>query len=423
MLYISFNNAIKILFTYFLITSVTKIVKARNLNEMVLLCQNFFTKFNSHLMNLTHFFRFIIKYKIIEYFVFDNDNKDKLIIDKQEEYKKPEIRYEDRYLEDIRKMPNLYEFTEQEKSLENTKFTEFLLKNMNETEKKIQEIIEKINQNEFKLSSLEDDKQEYIIVKDDTSVDETKEEKIKKILDDNYILNEQLLRLKNDKYKNEEVTKAKSMAYEYIVNERLDKLKNNFIIEKTPLGNVLMFYNNKRESFEYYSDCTIPYRYLEPVGRKYVKTFNCRPIFVDMEEELKEYERKIAIQLKKQEEDKKLEEEKRLEISKKNGEELKQKKDVFTKFKSYNKDANGRVVTAAPPKNSIPSNNPLTENKKNEPIILKERTNRYTHEGKFSNFNILKKVDRKAVDKKYAMTFADFKKMQQEMKNKKLTII
>ena len=176
-----------------------------------------------------------------------------------------------------------------------------------------------------------------------------------------------------------------------------------------------MFYNNKRETFEYYSDCTIPYRYLETVSRKYVKTFHCRPIFIDMEEELKEYERKLEEKKRLEEEKKKLDEEESKKGGEDNSKAKEPKKNVFAKFKNYNKDGpSGRVVSAAPPKNSIPNNNSVNESKKNEPIILKERTNRYTHEGKFSNFNILKKVDKKVVNKKYAMTFADFKKMQQE---------
>jgi len=40
-------------------------------------------------------------------------------------------------------------------------------------------------------------------------------------------------------------------------------------------------------------------------------------------------------------------------------------------------------------------------------------------EGKFANFSFTKKVDRKIVDKKFGMTFADFKKMQMEMKMEK----
>ena len=70
-------------------------------------------------------------------------------------------------------------------------------------------------------------------------------------------------------------------------------MKHNFIMEKTPLGNIVMIYNNTRGTFDYYSDSNIPYRFLETVGRKYVLKFNCRPIFIDMEEELKLYELKL----------------------------------------------------------------------------------------------------------------------------------
>jgi hypothetical protein len=68
-------------------------------------------------------------------------------------------------------------------------------------------------------------------------------------------------------------------------------------------------------------------------------------------------------------------------------------------------------------KNSIP-NTKVTENNTNEKVLLKENANRYSYEGKLSNFNFLKKVDRKVVDKKYGMTFADFKRLQEEKMNK-----
>jgi len=51
-------------------------------------------------------------------------------------------------------------------------------------------------------------------------------------------------------------------------------------------------------------------------------------------------------------------------------------------------------------------------NVNNEKMLLKEKSNRYSYQGKFLNFNILQKVDKKVVDKKYALTFADFKKMK-----------
>ena len=204
---------------------------------------------------------------------------------------------------------------------------------------------------------------------------------------------------------------SEEMAKKIIIDQRLDKLKNCFIIENTPLGNVLMIFDKELETFKYYSDNTIPYRYLETVGRKYAKQFCCRPIFVDMEEELKisdvKWEKEKEDKIKKEEDDRIKKEE-----AIKNNITIEEKKNVFTKFKSYNKDAGtGHINIGAPPKNSI-SNKQLTEKQEQEKILLKERANRYTYEGKFANFSFIKKVDRKLVDKKFAMTFADFKKMQ-----------
>ena len=82
--------------------------------------------------------------------------------------------------------------------------------------------------------------------------------------------------LEDKKIEDEEVNK---LAREFILKERLDNLKNNIILEKTPLGNVVMFYNNARSSFEYYSDSTIPYRYLEVIARKYILTYKCNQIY------------------------------------------------------------------------------------------------------------------------------------------------
>lgn len=192
----------------------------------------------------------------------------------------------------------------------------------------------------------------------------------------------------------------KQEANQYVKNLYLDGLINNFIMEKTPSGNVIMYYNNKRESFEFYSDNTIPYRYLETVSRKYVKTFNCRYLYVDMDNELNESDR-----LRKEQNDKKC-----LAKNVIQEEETNKKKDVFAKFKGYNKESGtGRVNTAVAPKNSVPNGKQMLV-KDNDSVRLKMNANRYTCEGKISNFNFLKVPDRKVVDKKYAMSFADFKK-------------
>ena len=93
----------------------------------------------------------------------------------------------------------------------------------------------------------------------------------------------------------------KEMTRKKIINKKLDNFIDNYVLENTPMGNIYMRYNNSKGSFEYFSNNTIPYRYLEPVGRKYVMTYWCKPIFVDTEEELKRSEIKYNDDLKKKE--------------------------------------------------------------------------------------------------------------------------
>jgi len=335
---------------------------------------------------------------------------------------KVEIKYEDKYLAEIRKMDKEYVFCDEEKERIIKKTGEIYDTLIMEYQNNRDKLLDKIQKLEEKLARYEgssDD--EYCDIDEDDYEDDnyednclTKEEKIKSLISEKNIVVDKYEKIccliDTEDGQNEIMETASKEAVNFIINERLDVLTNNFVIEKTPNGNVLMFWNNKRGTFEYYSDNTIPYRYLEPVGRKYVKMFNCRPIFVDMEEELKLSEERFKKE-KEEKERKELEEKNRLEEAKNNNTPIiPEKKSVFTKFKSYNKEAgSGRVNMVAPPKNSIP-NKSITEPDSKDPVLLKDRANRYTYEGKFSNFNFLKKIERKTVDKKFAMSFADFKK-------------
>ena len=105
----------------------------------------------------------------------------------------------------------------------------------------------------------------------------TKEEKIETLLYEKKMLTHESI----ENQLNSEIEilfqqQAKESARNFIINKRIEKLENCFVMETTPQGNVLMIYDNKRNSFKFYSDNTIPYRYLEVVGRKYVKMFDCR---------------------------------------------------------------------------------------------------------------------------------------------------
>jgi hypothetical protein len=324
---------------------------------------------------------------------------------KEEEVKKEEIRYELKYLEEIKLLKNEFTCTWAQLKLRNDKMTEIVEQKQKEMKTQISEINMEVVRKGLEYIDIDD------FVGDEEETREKKELKKQPILAEINNLRSQVKSLEEKLSSNALQIEAKEEAIQFVKNQYVDGLKNSFIIEKTPLGNVLMYYNSDRESFEYYSDNTIPYRYLETVSRKYVKTFNCRYLYVDMENEISLAERKLKEMLEK----KALEEEeskKRLLEQKEN--QVVSKKDVFAKFKSYNKESGtGRVNTGAPPKNSIPNTNTskATDNSK---VILKDNANRYTCEGRMSNFSFLKKTKREVVDKKYAMSFADFKKLKNE---------
>jgi hypothetical protein len=62
-----------------------------------------------------------------------------------------------------------------------------------------------------------------------------------------------------------------------------------FVMEFTPLGNVVMYYNTSRESFQYYSDKTIPFSILETVARKYCCTFHSKRLYKSKEQKANRY--------------------------------------------------------------------------------------------------------------------------------------
>ena len=66
-----------------------------------------------------------------------------------------------------------------------------------------------------------------------------------------------------------------------LTEEERVRLQTNVLYETTPIGNVVMFYDDAKKSFEYYSDKVIPFRFLETVSRKYVVTFHCKAVYVN----------------------------------------------------------------------------------------------------------------------------------------------
>lgn len=55
----------------------------------------------------------------------------------------------------------------------------------------------------------------------------------------------------------------------------------HLVMEKTPKGFVIMRYNKEEEGFEYWSDTSIDYKYLDTVARKYVWTWQCWGVYIN----------------------------------------------------------------------------------------------------------------------------------------------
>ena len=332
------------------------------------------------------------------------------------------IKYEDKYLKKFKDFPNKFIFDETELTQEiderdNIEFEFEKRRSMSICAR--QKELSKIN-DLTDLTGLNDNKIQRLLewfdlVEDyeDNPESVNIEELDKEVIEHKNKLLKQISELESMIITEEEISVK---ARDIVINNKLDKFIDNYILEYTPLGNIYMRYNNDKKSFEYFSNNSIPYRYLEPVGRKYVMTYWCKPIFVDIEEELKKaeeiYDKKVEEDLKK------------VEINK----DLNKftPKNVFVKLKDYNK--NTKETSIRPMKNRTDNNamlppqikNNLPDiNKKSEKMFLKEKANRYTWEGRLTNFCPLKKIDKKVIDKNLNMTYTEFKKLQQESKNKK----
>lgn len=370
---------------------------------------------------------------LLDYEEYDGRDDDIIVNDKSEKIDreektqdKKEEKYEDKYLDRFKLFPNEYFLTEEEVVAIKNKVETMRVNAENELRANMEKLLEKIDHMNF-IDNKGVETEEGI--KDLLSFYNLDYEEYK--IDPEYLENcdENFTNLEQiyDKFLNErhgyeielEGLKAHSInmqqlekdAKDSVMKTKLDNLKNSYVIEFTPLGNVAMRYDNNRGTFEYFSNNTIPYRYLEPVGRKYVMTYFCKPLFVDLEEELKRAEEKYDNEKEKREM-----EEREIEMKRNDP------KQIFANLKSYNKPLLKTTPLTLPTKNrdnnakfvlppQIKANLPNV-NTKTDKHLLKDNANRYTWEGRFSNWLILKKIDRKQIDKKYAMTFADFKKMQ-----------
>ena len=173
---------------------------------------------------------------------------------------------------------------------------------------------------------------------------------------------------KNKKIKNEYKTYFEKYDTKFnakevfeISDEKKKLLKNSILFENTPIGNVIMYYDDENNQFDYYSNRNMSYNFLQSICKKYVTMFDCKQLF-------KEYE----VEKKKHEESEEKKKEEKVEIVK--------KKSVYANFKRYK--------------------NETLKFDENEPFLQ----NRYHHKGNLNDFNMLKPI--KIEKKKF--TIQDF---------------
>jgi hypothetical protein len=168
----------------------------------------------------------------------------------------------------------------------------------------------------------------------------------------------------DDKYNNLEATE--------LDKDVIDMLPNKYVMDHTPVGNVLMYFDYDKRAFQYYSDFSVPYKYLECVSKKFC-IVNKNKIYRDI---------KMDVDINE------------FSIVRNSSSSLQNKSKSFAKLKGYN--------------NSNPTVKNDTANQRELKIIQKDIV-RYTHLGKMCNFSFVKNT----IPKFKPVSYKDFIKNTQ----------
>jgi len=170
-------------------------------------------------------------------------------------------------------------------------------------------------------------------------------------------------------------------------NNYLEKQwKTRILYEKTPRGNMIMYYDVYKEGFAYYCDQTgISYRVLNIVAMKYTTIFRCQDFFVD----------NILIPDNKSPMIGYIKDE--LEIEEEN------KRKVTNKLLSHNRNENNEQIDIKSPFAKLQNYSINPPNKHIDLAKTQEKekiTNKFMYMGKCSNFSMIQKIPHKEVVQK-----------------------
>lgn len=195
------------------------------------------------------------------------------------------------------------------------------------------------------------------------------------------------------------------MAEENNVLEK--KWKSKILLEQTPRGNIIMFYDAFKKGFSYYCDMQgIPYNILNACAMKYVRTYNCLDLFLDEREVPEDY---TCVLIKVQEEEEKAEKE-RLKKENKIIEVPKMKKDgPFAKLKNYKLEEKAGATKTD-----------KTDQSEKKKMPAKEiSVNKFINLGKTNNFSFLQKIPKKSPipmnNHGFQQIFSESNKLQRDL--------
>lgn len=217
----------------------------------------------------------------------------------------------------------------------------------------------------------------------DTYIDKYIPKFVSSYLDDNF--NQNIEPVFYDKEKYNEAVKQD--------DNNLEKTwKRRILMETTPFGNVVMYYDAYRLSFVYYNDVNIPYHVLNAVAMKYVVTYFCRDFFIDTSTIPAD---KTTPFLHVHEIDKKMGVKPKIDVN----------KGPFAKFKNYSKD---KSKDESKDKSKDESKDKSKDEKKK--ILVK---NKFISLGKLYNFSILRKIPLVTISEKKTAIPMDYKSFKQ----------
>lgn len=164
-------------------------------------------------------------------------------------------------------------------------------------------------------------------------------------------------------------------------NELEKQWKSRILIENTPRGNVMIYFNPYLLSYQYYSDeQIIPYKILEQVATRYVILFRCKDFFIDVE---KRPGNKILEVLQKEEDSLKSKKMKVNDITKCVNIQS-ETKDVFAALKDY--------------RSEVKTTEAKTTEVKTKTEPKPKFSNKFVRIGKMCEFNIIQKPTNKKIE-------------------------